>query len=68
MWTTKEKEAVFNLIENECQKNGHAYEQRIIKMATLINIPPEKYIQIKNNLLSWGKIKTERRKIFINRI
>jgi len=50
------EEVVFNLIKQEKKKNGMIHEPRIIKMATLLNIHPDKYERIREKLIERGKL------------
>ena len=50
------EEVVFNLIKQENNRNGNVHEPRIIKMATLLNIHPDKYERIREKLIERGMI------------
>jgi len=52
----KVEEVVFNLIKQENEKNGMVYEPRIVKMATLLNIHPDRYERVRSRLIERGKI------------
>ena len=52
----KPEEVVLNLIKHENEKNGMVKENRIIKMATLLNIHPDTYQRIRERLIERGKI------------
>ena len=51
------EEVVLNLIKHEKKRNGGTiHEPRIIKMATLLNIHPDKYERIREKLIERGMI------------
>ncbi len=50
------EEVVFSLIKQENKRNGKVHEPRIIKMATLLNIHPDKYERIRERLIERGKL------------
>ncbi|MDI6826486.1 MAG: hypothetical protein QMD36_04860 [Candidatus Aenigmarchaeota archaeon] len=52
----KIEDVIFNLIKKENETNGMVYEPKILKMATLLNIHPDKYEKIKERLIEAGKI------------
>jgi len=51
-----EEEIIFNLIKMSCEKDGSVFEEKVFKMAQLLNIHPDKYEKIKNKLIESGKI------------
>jgi len=55
----KPEDVVFNLIKQENDRNGMVYEPRIVKLATLLNIHPDKYERIRQRLIERGKIAKE---------
>ena len=60
------EDVIFNLIKKENDRSGgFVYETRIMKMATLLNIHPDKYVKIKQRLVQTGKIGTQGHKIFL---
>jgi len=62
----KVEDVIFNLIKKENEKSGgFVYENRIMKMATLLNIHPDRYERIKERLVQTGKIETQGPKIFL---
>jgi hypothetical protein len=52
----KAEEVVLNLIRHENERNGMVYEPKIVKMATLLNIHPDRYERIRERLIERGKI------------
>ena len=53
----KAEEVIFNLIKHENERNGGmVLEPKIIKMASLLNIHPDKYERIKERLIESGKV------------
>ncbi len=52
----KEEEVIFNLIKMSCEENGSVIEDKVFKMAQLLNIHPDKYQKIKTRLIESGKI------------
>ena len=52
----KPEDVIFNLIKQENDRNGMVYEPRIVKLATLLNIHPDKYERIRQRLVERGKI------------
>ena len=61
----KVEDVVFNLIKKESERNGMVHEPRILKMATLLNIHPDKYERIRQKLIQRGKIEKEGMKLFL---
>jgi hypothetical protein len=61
----KAEDVVFNLIKKENERNGMVYEPRVMKMATLLNIHPDRYERIRNRLIDRGKIEKEGMKLFL---
>ena len=62
----KAEEVIFNLIKMEKDRNGGvAYEPRIMKMATLLNIHPDRFERIKERLIERGKIGKDGIKLFL---
>jgi len=59
----KPEEVIFNLIKQENDRNGMVYEPRIVKLATLLNIHPDKYERIRQRLIERGKIEKEGHKL-----
>jgi len=55
----KPEDVIFNLIKQENDRNGMVYEPRIVKLATLLNIHPDKYERIRQRLIERGKIAKE---------
>ena len=53
------EDVIFNLIKQENKRNGMVYEPRIVKMATLLNIHPDRYERIRQRLIERGKIAKE---------
>lgn len=53
------EDVIFNLIKQENDRNGMVYESRIVKLATLLNIHPDKYERIRQRLIERGKISKE---------
>ena len=54
----KDEDVVFNLIKMGCEETGEGkvYEERVLKMAQLLNINLERYHKVKSRLLESGKI------------
>ena len=61
----KEEEVIFSLIRQGCEENGSVIEDKVFKMAQLLNIQPEKYEKIKTRLLETGKINKDGDQIFL---
>ena len=63
---TNADEIIFDLIKKEKdQSGGFVYDKRIVKMATLLNIHPDRYVRIKQKLVQTGKIQAQGPKIFL---
>ena len=60
-----EEEVILNLIKQSCEETGCAVEDRIFKMAQILNIQPERYERIKTKLLETGKINKDGGHIFL---
>jgi len=60
-----EEEVVFKLITQGCEKSGSVVEDRVFKMAQILNINAEKYEKIKTKLLETGKINKDGNQIFL---
>mgnify|MGYP000616132161 CR=1 FL=1 len=62
----KVEDVILNLIKMEKERNGGvAYEPRIIKMATLLNISPDRYERVRERLIERGKIGKDGIKLFL---
>jgi len=61
----KVEDVVFNLIKKESERSGMVHEPRIMKMATLLNIHPDKYERIRRRLIQRGKIEKNGRRLFL---
>ena len=60
-----EEEVVLNLIRQSCEKSGSAVEDKVFKMAQILNIQPERYEKIRTKLLETGKINRDSGQIFL---
>ncbi|MEM5793148.1 MAG: hypothetical protein QXY45_02205 [Candidatus Aenigmatarchaeota archaeon] len=60
-----EEEVILKLIKQSCQQNGCAHEEKVLKMAQILNIHPERYEKIKTKLLETGKINTDGENLFL---
>jgi len=60
-----EEDVVLNLIKQGCEKSGCVIEERVFKMAQILNIQPERYEKIKTKLLETGKINKDGGQIFL---
>ena len=59
-------EIIFDLIKKEKdQSGGFVYDKRIVKMATLLNIHPDKYQKIKTRLIESGKVSKDGQALFL---
>ncbi len=61
----KIEDVVLNLIKKESERSGMVNEPRIMKMATLLNIHPDKYERIRQRLIQRGKIEKNGRRLFL---
>lgn len=52
----KEEQVLLKLIKKDCEINGSADESRLAKMASLMNIHPEKYQKIVEALIESKKV------------
>jgi len=60
-----EEDVVLNLIKQGCQEGGCVVEEKIFKMAQILNINSEKYEKVKTRLLETGKINKDGKNIFL---
>jgi len=60
-----EEEVVLNLIKQGCEEEGSVIEDKVFKMAQILNIHPERYDKIKTKLLETGKINKDGNQIFL---
>lgn len=60
-----EEEVILKLIEQGCQEGGSVGEDRIFKMAQILNISQESYEKVKTKLLESGKINKEGDEFFL---
>ncbi|OGI14743.1 hypothetical protein A3K63_02600 [Candidatus Micrarchaeota archaeon RBG_16_49_10] len=53
-----DEEVVFKLIKMGCeeQDEGQVYEEKVLRMAQLLNINLERYQKVKTRLLETGKV------------
>ncbi|MBL7169727.1 MAG: hypothetical protein ISS48_01795 [Candidatus Aenigmarchaeota archaeon] len=65
MINIKEEEIVLSLIKQECEESGSVVEDRILKMAQLLNINVENYEKVKTRLLETGKINKDGSELFL---
>lgn len=62
----KPEDVIIKLIEKETERNGgYVYEPRIVKMATLLNISPDRYERIREKLIESKKLGKEGMKLFL---
>jgi len=60
------EDVIIKLIQKETERNGgYVYEPRIIKMATLLNISPDRYERIRERLIENKKLGKEGMKLFL---
>lgn len=60
------EDVIIKLIQKETERNGgYVYEPRIIKMATLLNISPDRYERIRERLIESKKLGKEGMKLFL---
>lgn len=52
----KEEDIIFSLIKKDCEESGSVLECKVLKMAQLLNINPDKYQKIRNKLVDRGKV------------
>uniref|UniRef100_A0A7C5UVI9 Uncharacterized protein n=1 Tax=candidate division CPR3 bacterium TaxID=2268181 RepID=A0A7C5UVI9_UNCC3 len=60
-----EEKIVMGLIRKDCEINGCAEESRLAKMASLMNIHPEKYQRALENLIETRKIDKRGKNFFL---
>ena len=60
-----EEEVILRLIKQTCKENGCAREEKVLKMAQILNIHPERYEKIKTKLLETGKINKDGENLFL---
>jgi hypothetical protein len=60
-----EEEVILNLIKQTCKENGSVVEERVFRMAQILNIQADKYEKIKTKLLETGKINKDGTQIFL---
>ena len=65
MKNINEEDVVLNLIRQTCGENGSVIEDKVFKMAQILNIQPERYEKIKTKLLETGKINKDGNQIFL---
>jgi len=51
-----EEQLLFNLIKKDCETNGYTDEAKIAKMASLMNIHPDRYQKIVDSLIEARKV------------
>ena len=59
------EDVVLNLIKQGCEKGGCVVEDKVSKMAQILNINSENYEKIKTRLLETGKINKDGENIFL---
>lgn len=52
----KEEQVLLSLIKKDCEVNGSTDESRLAKMASLMNIHPEKYQKVVESLIESKKV------------
>jgi len=52
----KEEEVILSIIVKECKEKGSIFEERVFKMAQLLNINSDNCHKIRNKLIETGKI------------
>ena len=60
-----EEDVVLNLIKQGCEEEGCVIEEKVFKMAQILNIKSENYEKIKTRLLETGKINKDGENIFL---
>lgn len=50
------QDVILSLVKDNFEKYGNCHETRILKLASLLNINPERYQKIKEKLLQKGKL------------
>lgn len=61
----KEEDVIFNLIRVSCEKDGSVFEDKVFKMAQLLNISPDNYQKITTRLIETGKISRDESNFFL---
>ena len=59
------EDVVLNLIKQGCEEGGCVIEDKVFKMAQILNINSENYEKIKTRLLETGKINKDGENIFL---
>ena len=59
------EDVVLNLIKQGCEEGGCVIEEKVFKMAQILNINSENYEKIKTRLLETGKINKDGENIFL---
>ena len=60
-----DEEVIMNLIRQTCEENGCVIEDKVFRMAQILNIQPERYEKVKMKLLETGKINRDNGRIFL---
>ena len=62
-----DEDVIFNLIKMTCEEQGQneVFEDRVLKMAQLLNINLERYQKVKTRLLESGKIGKSGENLFL---
>ncbi|MCS7135158.1 MAG: hypothetical protein N3E38_03160 [Candidatus Aenigmarchaeota archaeon] len=60
-----EEKILLSLIKKDCEINGYTDEERLAKMAGLMNIHPEKYQKVLENLIAAKKINKKGKHFYI---
>lgn len=61
----KEEQVIYSLIKRDCELNGSTNESKIVKMATLLNIHPERYQKALDKLIESQKVEKHGRTFFL---
>jgi len=60
-----EEEVILNLIRQGCGENGAVFEEKVFRMAQILNIQRDRYEKVKMKLLETGKINHDNGQIFL---
>jgi hypothetical protein len=60
-----EEKILLSLIRKDCEINGYTDENRLAKMASLMNIHPEKYQKVLETLIETRRINKKGKNFFL---
>jgi hypothetical protein len=60
-----EEKILLSLIRKDCEINGYTDESRLAKMASLMNIHPEKYQKVLETLIETRRINKKGKNFFL---